>query len=761
MNATLDAFLRSWPTEPAIVLALLAFAGIYLRGWLALRRRDPRRWRPARLAAFCGGLFCLFLALASPIEPFAAILLQIHMVQHLLLMMAAPPLLWLGWPLFPLLRGLPAPIRQVWAIPILRSGWLRGTCHYLTHPGPALAIFAAVTLVWHAPAVYDLAVRNPGWHIVQHGCFLIAGFLFWYPVIVPYPARPRYSPWLVVPMLLVADVLTTALSALLAFSDRALYAYYAALPGLNGITPLDDQMTAGAIMWVPGSLVLLVPTMVIGLRLLYGTPAGGPSHRPGPLPIGRMSLPLVSAQAGFDLLRTPGLGRFLKWRHARTALQIPMLILAGLVVVDGLTGPQVGAMNLAGVLPWTHWRGLVVIGLLTAGNVFCMACPFVLPRTIARRWLPAPLHWPGWLRSKWLAVGLLAVFLWAYEAFSLWDSPCWTAWITLGYFAAALCVDGLFRGAAFCKYVCPIGQFHFVQSLVSPLEIAVRDEAVCRQCQTKDCIRGRDGIPGCELELYLPRKSGNMDCTACLDCVHACPHDNIAIKARPPGAELWHDPQRSGVGRFSQRLDLAVLVLVLVFGAFANAAGMAQPVVEWQERLAGSLEFSGKLFAVTAFYIGAIVLLPAAVVIAAGVLSWNWGRPKGGYLQAATAFVYALAPLGFAMWAAHYLFHFLTSYESAMPVAQRFVADWGGDLGPAAWAQACCMNVAGWLPRFEIVLLDCGLLASLYTCWRIALARSDRPVAAVVPWAMVIVGLFALGVWIVLQPMEMRGTIPM
>ena len=231
----------------------------------------------------------------------------------------------------------------------------------------------------------------------------------------------------------------------------------------------------------------------------------------------------------FDLLRVPLLGRFLRWRHARVCLQLPLLLLALCIVFDGFFGPPIAGMNLAGVLPWIHWRGLVVLGLLAAGNVFCMACPFMLPRAMARRFRTATRSWPPWLRNKWPAVVLLVVFLWAYEAFALWDSPWLTAAIVLAYFAAAFLIDGLFRGASFCKYVCPIGQFNFVQSLVSPLEVKVREPDVCSSCRTKDCIRGRDEIPGCELGLYQPRKSSNMDCTFCLDCIHACPHQNIGI----------------------------------------------------------------------------------------------------------------------------------------------------------------------------------------------------------------------------------------
>src|SRR5438132_11931890 len=107
MSPTLDAFVLSWPLDPWLLITILVGAGIYACGWKALRRRDSRRWHGGHVAALLGGLAALYLALASPIEPFAALLLQVHMMQHLLLMMVAPPLLWLGAPLFPLLRGLP------------------------------------------------------------------------------------------------------------------------------------------------------------------------------------------------------------------------------------------------------------------------------------------------------------------------------------------------------------------------------------------------------------------------------------------------------------------------------------------------------------------------------------------------------------------------------------------------------------------------------------------------------------------------------
>lgn len=756
MSPTLDAFLRSWPFDPWLLAALVVSAALYLRGWRRLHRRDPERRHSGYIGAFLGGLTLLFLALASPIEPFAALLLQVHMLQHLLLMMFAPPLLWLGAPLFPLLCGMPQPIRVYWIAPLLRSPRLRRLGERLTHPAAVLPLFVLAAWGWHIPALYEIALRSNGWHYVQHLCFLAAGLLFWYPVVRPYPSRPRWSPWLLVPYLLLADVQNTALSALLTFAPVVLYPYYGEVPRLGGMSALEDQAAAGVLMWVPGSLVFLLPLFALGVQLMSGEKRN--RRESSRLPRSdRFSLPIVAEKPSpaFDALRLPLLGRFLRWRHARIAMQFPLAMLAALVVWDGLCGPQVGAMNLAGVLPWIHWRGLLILGLLSVGNVFCMACPFMLPRTLARRWLPRGWEWPRRLRNKWPAVLLLALFFWAYEAFALWDRPAWTAWLAVGYFAGAFVLDSLFRGGTFCKYVCPLGQFNFVQSLVSPLEVKIRSPQVCSTCRTKDCLRGRDGIPGCELHLFAPRKTGNLDCTLCLDCIHACPHENIGISARLPASELWREAFRSGIGRLQRRTDLAALVLVLVFGAFANAAGMVAPIVVWRE------EYPSWWTNAVGYFL-ALVLVPFLTVGSAAVVSRLWDGRRSGVIETATRFSFALVPLGFAMWLAHYSFHLLTSYDTVVPVAQRFAADLGTPLlGEPHWVASCCRPVGAWLLRGEILSLDCGFLLSLYTGYRIASTNASsfaQTMKRLLPWAILLLLLFAAGVWLVLQPMQMRGT---
>jgi len=193
-------------------------------------------------------------------------------------------------------------------------------------------------------------------------------------------------------------------------------------------------------------------------------------------------------------MRLPLVGSFLHWRHARLAMQLPLLGLAVLVVVHGLLGPQLAPRNLATVLTSIHWRGLLIVALLAVGNLFCTGCPMMLVRDAGRRFYHPARRWPRWLRGKWLAIALLVLVLFTYELFDLWSLPRATAWLVLGYFGLALVVDVVFAGASFCKHLCPIGQLNFVASTMSPTELRVSDLSTCRSCRTADCIKGHYGV---------------------------------------------------------------------------------------------------------------------------------------------------------------------------------------------------------------------------------------------------------------------------
>jgi cytochrome c oxidase assembly factor CtaG len=256
-----DWSLPWWPTA-AIVIA----TAIYLRGWLAIRRTRPLQFTSLRLCSFCAGLAVLWLAIASPMDGFADALLSAHMVEHLLLMSVVPPLLLFGLPVVPLLRGLPAPVLRSIA-PAIRSSALRRLGHWLISPVVAWLLMNACFLGWHVPAAYDFALEHEGWHVVEHVCFLGSSILFWCCVLLPWPTRNRAPGWGILFYLVSADIVNTMLSAFLAFCDRPVYAFYLDHRNPFGVSPLQDQVLGAVIMWVFGSLVFLIPAMVIAVRL--------------------------------------------------------------------------------------------------------------------------------------------------------------------------------------------------------------------------------------------------------------------------------------------------------------------------------------------------------------------------------------------------------------------------------------------------------------------------------------------------------------
>jgi len=746
-----ESVLFSWRFEPLPTGALLVAALLYWRGWKRLSTRLPGRFPVERLWAFLAGLAAVYLAIASPLDAFAGWLLTVHMVQHLLLTMVAPPLILLGNPLLPVLSGLPRGVAGTALGPFLTDPPLHRFGRFLVHPLFAGPLFLLSNVIWHTPDLYDLALRSPGWHLAEHACFLSTALLFWWPVIQPWPMRPAWPRWAMIPYLLAADLQNTALSAFLSFYEGVLYPTYAVAPRISNLTAADDQAAAGAVMWVPGSMVFLLPVAIIVIR--YLSPQR--KHRQ---PLREIAPKETTPRRPFDLLLAPVIGPILRWRPFRPTMQSLLFLTALAVVADGLFGPQVPVMNLGGVLPWTYWRGLTVVALLVAGNLFCMACPFMFSRDLGRRIFPASGRWPRLLRSKWPAVGLLAAFFWAYEFFHLWNSPWWTAWIVLAYFTGAVLVDGFFRGAGFCKYLCPIGQFHFVASLSSPLEVRVREPDVCSRCETHDCLRGNAFRRGCELRLFQPRKSGNMDCTFCLDCIKACPRDNVGIIAVPPGRDLLNDPRRSSVWQYARRPDLAALVLVFVFAAFANSGGMVVPVLRWEESLRDSLGTPAATVFTTVLFFGVVLLLPALLAAACAFLGTRLADISGRWREVACGFSVALAPLGFGMWLAHFVFHLLAGSHTAWPVFQRIAGDLGATKALPQW-NVPSLAFAG-LPGLQILLLNAGCLLSLWILWRKSKSLSSlRPGLLFLPWLLLAVALYTVGIWIIFQPMEMRGTL--
>ena len=484
---------------------------------------------------------------------------------------------------------------------------------------------------------------------------------------------------------------------------------------------------------------------------------------------------------GFDLLRLPGVRSIIRWRYARLVFQIPLLLLALFAIYDGFMGHQVAPRNIATTSVWLHYRGLVVLAIAFVGNAFCAACPLMLtrgPSKWLKRFLPGSFRWPKQFRSKYLAIGVLVAFFFSYEYFDLWASPWLTTWLILGYFGAALLVDTFFPAGTFCRYVCPLGQFNFTYATASPTQITAVDHDVCRRCEHKPCLHGRESaverpaatqaafiplseirnpngagfFPGCETNLFVPTISSNMNCTHCFNCVRACPYDNVALTVREPGAEWTRAP-------WSKRGGLAVILLGVLLAAWGvlNAVAMIAPYYATADWIARMLNTHSEALVLGLMFVGVSLV---GLGVMAGV-AWLADRAGGAQSDLRTALLrwgYVMIPLGFGFWAAHYLFHFLTGALSIVPVFEYFFWQRGFDIDPN-WALARAVPTA-WL--FPIGAGFVSVYALLAVAMSIRIALRDfgrRGVLAMWPMLLFVLAFAVLSVLILAEPMEMRGTL--
>jgi cytochrome c oxidase assembly factor CtaG len=267
IDPSLRTALQSWDFDHTVVWLLPVLLIVYVRGFRHVHARMPRRYPMWRLVSFAGGIATLFLAIASPLDALGELMLSLHMTQHMLLMMVAAPLIWLGQPVVPALRGLPVRWVKYGFEWFFRWPVTRRFGQTITHPAFCWIAFSGVLIVWHVPQLYELGLESEHWHNVQHACFFGGALLFWWPVIGVWPSDRVWPRWTMIPYLIGADLVNTALSAALSFPGRVLYPFYETVPRVTGLSPLDDQALAGVLMWVPGSIAFLLPAVLLTVRL--------------------------------------------------------------------------------------------------------------------------------------------------------------------------------------------------------------------------------------------------------------------------------------------------------------------------------------------------------------------------------------------------------------------------------------------------------------------------------------------------------------
>ncbi|MCA9966686.1 MAG: cytochrome c oxidase assembly protein [Anaerolineales bacterium] len=288
MDPVLKAVLLSWDWRIEVIVVLALAGTLYSRGWWRLWRRTnaggrkngrklTSRWR---FGSYLLGLFFIALALISPIAPLGQQLFFMHMIQHLLLIMIAPPLLFLANPMPFILWGLPDNWRLKVGAGLSRllhrqSSFRRGL-RVATSPGIIWLVWVVSVIGWHDPNMYNAALRYEWVHNLEHLTFFVASMVFWWYATGAGPYIHEQKSLLGrIAFLIGAVPPNMVVGVVLAFLPEVAYTYYLSVPRLWGIDALTDQRIGGIIMWIPGSMMFLIAALVLIARML-----GGESKKP-------------------------------------------------------------------------------------------------------------------------------------------------------------------------------------------------------------------------------------------------------------------------------------------------------------------------------------------------------------------------------------------------------------------------------------------------------------------------------------------------
>jgi putative membrane protein len=257
----------AWNLDPVLLGGLLLASWAYWRGQTSGPRRPVDSWR-AR--CFTVALVALGLALLSPLDALSGALVSAHMVQHLMLLLVAAPLLALSAPSSAILRGSPLALRRASGRWRRRLGLTHGNLGVLRHPAVVWLLSVGVLWFWHAAAPYDATLDNEFLHVLEHASFLVTAVLFW-QVVVGVRGAARVSGGLGVLLVFAMAMQSVFLSVLLTFARTPWYSGYAETTAPWGLDPLTDQQLAGVIMWIPAGGIYLVVALVLLVTWIRAT----------------------------------------------------------------------------------------------------------------------------------------------------------------------------------------------------------------------------------------------------------------------------------------------------------------------------------------------------------------------------------------------------------------------------------------------------------------------------------------------------------
>ena len=416
--------------------------------------------------------------------------------------------------------------------------------------------------------------------------------------------------------------------------------------------------------------------------------------------------------AGFDLMRIGWVKRFVTWKHFRNLFVIPTLIIFLIIIYLGFFDVQDGQRNIATVFTWTLWWSLIIFTFIIAGRLWCMMCPFAAIGDLVQRFIGLNRELPRWLQNMGLQTVEFILLTWAFTILAFGSRPFITAVVIVSILAAAVIFSAVYERRSFCRHICPIGSVIGIYSMVSPIELRPCIEGRCEVHNQKTC---GDACPMLE---HPHEMDSNVYCNFCMKCQPACPSQNLGLRLRSFGKDIYASLHKSR----AEALAALFLLGVVIVETLAMTSSW-RPL----ENALSSLLGINSSTAIYTISLSLIILIPVGFFYVICYLLKLWlDKEKYRTQDLVTEFAFVLIPLGIALHFAHNLQHLLIESPIAVPATIRFLQNIGIATSLSIdWNPAPLLGLKSiFFIQMSIVMAGFGL--TMYVLYRL-LRRFQKP----------------------------------